>query len=363
MGVCQTELPWQWEPYPELGLRDIDPQRVLVIKPSALGDVVQSLPVLGMLRQRFPQTQLAWLIKDSLAQLLQGHPLLDQVLVWQTQEGRWRSFWGLLREVRAGEFDLVVDLQGLFRTGMLSWYSGARWRVGFSNAREGARWAYTHRVLVPSRDLPALVKYALVAQALGCQGPVPQAVIPIQEEHRRWAMEHLATLPHPWVAAHPGARWPTKQWPPDRLARALQILQQHSAAGVVVLGGPEERTLADQVAQALSGPVLNLAGKTSLLQLAAVLEQCEALISGDTGPMHLAAALGTAVVAVFTCTSPLRAGPRGSQHRVLAAQIPCASSYRRRCRHLSCMSLVAPEQVAQAAQELLHHQHRDPQAA
>ena len=356
MRTCQPislPEPCTWLPRQELGLEDIEPERVLVIKPSALGDVVQALPVLGMLRKRFAGAQLAWVIKSNLAQLLLRHPQLDQVLHWEHRCGTWQGFRSLLRQVRRGRFDLVIDLQGLFRTGLLCWASGARYRVGFSNAREGARFSYTHRVLIPTRDLPALVKYVQVARALGCRGEVPRAVIPLRGEDVAWARAQLARLPRPVVAVHPGAQWPTKRWPAGRFTQALREVQARTGAGVVLLGGPGEEAICAQVARDLDGIVLHLGGKTSLLQLAAVLQQSQVLLSGDSGPMHLAAALGTPVVALFTCTSPLRAGPHGPRHRVLAAQVPCASSYRKRCGRMICMDAIAVEQVAQSLMEQL----------
>ncbi len=356
MPTCQhvhLPEPWAWLPRQQLGLEELRPQRVLVIKPSALGDVVQALPVLGMLRRRFADAHLAWVVKSHLAQLLLGHPQLDQVILWQRRPGPWRGFRRLMGQVRQGEFDLVIDLQGLFRTGVLCWLSGARYRVGFANAREGARFSYTHRVPIPTRDLPALVKYVQVARALGCRGEVPAAVIPLRGEDVAWARAQLARLPRPVVAVHPGAQWPTKRWPAGKFAQALRRVQARTGAGVVLLGGPGEKAICTQVAEALEENVLDLGGKTSLLQLAAVLQQAQVLLSGDTGPMHLAAAMGTPVVAVFTCTSPLRAGPHGTGHRVLAAQVPCASSYRKRCGRMVCMDAISVPQVAESLLERL----------
>ncbi len=356
MRTCQhvhLPQPWIWLPRQELGLEAIEPERVLVIKPSALGDVVQALPVLTMLRRRFAAARLAWAVKGNLAQLLHGHPHLDQVLVWESAPSRWQGFRRLIQQVRSMRFDLVVDLQGLFRTGVLCWASAARYRVGFSNAREGARFSYTHRVLIPTRDLPALAKYVQVARALGCQGEVPGAVIPLRGEDVAWARAQLARLPRPVVAVHPGAQWPTKRWPVRHFVQVLRQVQACAGAAVVLLGGPGEQGICAQVADALSGATLNLGGKTTLLQLAAMLQQAQVLLAGDTGPMHLAAALNTPVVALFTCTSPLRAGPHGRGHCVLAAHVPCASSYRKRCRRMICMDAIAVEQVATAVLERL----------
>lgn len=329
-------------------LNELQPGRVCLIKPSALGDVVQTLPILTMLRSRWPQAHLAWVVNRSLASLLAGHPNLDEVIGFDRARGGWRqvpAFATLCRQLRGGEFDLTIDLQGLLRSGLMGLATGSRRRVGFASAREGASWTYTDRIKASSRELPALERYQLVAAALGCEDAPPPARLGITDEHRRWAFEQLAALPRPWLVVHPGAQWQTKRWPPQHFAELARRASDTLGAGIVLAGGRGDIELCQQIAKRLESPVVNLADRTNLLQLAALCQAADVFLSGDTGPMHLAAAVGTRVVSVFTCTSPLRAGPRGQQSRVVATHVPCAASYLRRCGSLICMSELTPDRV------------------
>lgn len=333
---------------PSTPLAELEPRAVCLVKPSALGDVVQTLPILAGLRARWPQARFSWVVNRSLAGLLDGHPHLAEVIPFDRAArgvGRVTSLVNLVRHLRRGNFDLALDLQGLARSGLITRLTGARRRIGFANAREGAPWAYTDQIELPPGELPAVDRYWHVAQALGCQGEPPRAELGIRPSHRTWARQALSGLPHPRLVIHPGAQWVTKRWPPESFAALAARAVAEFGAGVVVIGGPGDERLAAAV-EALAPPgIRNLAGRTGLLELAALLEEVDVALSGDTGPMHLAAAVETPVVALFTCTSPRRAGPHGPGHRVVATQVSCAASYLKQCDHLSCLRELSPERV------------------
>jgi lipopolysaccharide heptosyltransferase II len=200
-------------------------------------------------------------------------------------------------------------------------------------------------VLIPTRDLPALEKYRRVAAALGCTEVPPRARLGIGPSQRAWANLQLRGLPRPWLAIAPGAQWETKRWPPEHYAELARHAQRQFAASIVLVGSSSDQAASQHVATGLNGPVKNLAGQTDLLQLAAICEAADLFLSGDTGPMHLAAAVGTPVVSLFTCTSPLRAGPRGNESRIVSTTVPCASSYLKRCPAMICMQELTPERV------------------
>ncbi len=341
-------------------LADIAPRRICLIKPSALGDIVQTLPVLSMLRRRFPQSHIAWVVKPGLADILRGHPELDQVIELPAGKG-WRqvpAFAALLRQLRRERFDLAIDMQGLFRSGLLTWATRAPRRLGYRHAREGAARAYTDTVDARYWEMPAIDHYQLFARQLGCQGEVPRAVLPITSEQHRDIAQQLAHLPRPLLAIHAGAQWETKRWPPESFAWLARQAWNQYGAGVVLLGGPGEKRLADQVAEQISGPLVNLAEATRLPELAAAAAAADVFLAGDTGPMHLAAAVGTRVVSVFTCTSPLRAGPRGDAHLVVATQVDCAASYLKKCPLMKCMLELTPQRVWPALAKQLEAESR-----
>lgn len=340
---------------PSQPLDRLQPQRICLIKPSALGDVVQTLPTLAGLRARWPQAHITWVVNRPLSPLLESVEELDATIPFDRHlpaGKRAGSLLRLWRELRGNRFDLVIDLQGLLRSGLMTWATGAATRLGMSNAREGAAKAYTHAVDVP-RDMPAVARYWMLAQALGCDGDPPSLCPKPSTDDWSWAREQLNELPRPWLAIHPGAQWETKRWGGERFAQVARRAYEQYGGGTIILGGPDEVELCGEFERELktlsrggpSTPMINVAGRTSLLRLAAVSGTADVFLSGDTGPMHLAASMGTPTVAVFTCTSPLRAGPHGTGHRIVATCVSCAASYLKTCPTMHCRDEITPERV------------------
>jgi lipopolysaccharide heptosyltransferase I len=332
-------------------LDKIDAERICLIKPSALGDVVQALPVLSALRSRFPDATIAWVVNRSYAELLAGHPHLNEVIPFDRGRERpwspaaWRSMRDLCDSLRDRRFDLVCDLQGLFRSGLMTWGTRARRRVGLGDAREGARLVYSDVVAIPQENMSAVDRYWLVAEALGAGAAAKQFVLPLDAADRDWADRQLRGLTGLRVAIHAGARWMTKRWPAEYFVEIARRLDREFAASLVLVGGPEETDAGNRIAAAVPGRSANLVGKTSLKQLAAVLGRVHLVFTNDSGPMHLAAALGTPVAAIFTCTSPQRARPYGSGHLTLATNVWCAASYLKKCSRMECMTEMTPDRV------------------
>jgi lipopolysaccharide heptosyltransferase II len=335
-------------------LLEVDAKRICVIKPSALGDVVQALPVLPALRRRFPRARISWVISRSLAPLLEGHPDLDEVVPFERRGslGDWRR---LMTRLRRSRFDLVFDLQGLLRSGLMLWATKASLRVGLESAREGSMWGC--HFLIPGTDLsvPAHLRTRRVVDALGLANFPAELRLGISRSERQWATRQLAPLGGSVLAIHPGASWKTKRWLPERFAAVASKALRHFGLSPVVLGAPDECGLSAQFVQTLhqlapNARPVNLTGRTNLKQLAAVLEQSRVLLTNDSGPMQLAAGLGTPVVGIFTCTSPTISGPPGDQHELVATGVKCAASYRKRCpyrgkKHLACMEELDVERV------------------
>jgi lipopolysaccharide heptosyltransferase II len=340
-------------------LQALDARRICIVKPSAFGDVVQALPLLPALRARFPQAHLAWVIKRELADLLVGHPDLDE-LIAADFHAPWRDRYRFAVEMRQRAFDLVFDLQGLFRTGLITAASGAPMRIGLETAREGARFACHGLLPDTGKDIPAHQRYWRVAELLGVGHTSRQTHVWTSEESRQWAMGHRAAFRGLAVAFHPGAKWVTKRWPVEKFAAIASRVIGEYHASLVFVGDRSDHVLGNQLEAALqrtrnSGSVLNLIGQTSLKQLAALLERVDLLVTNDSGPMHLAAGLGTPVLGIFTCTSPIRSGPPGEQHQLVSTQVECAASYRKRCPRqgacqLACLRELDTERVWSALQ-------------
>jgi lipopolysaccharide heptosyltransferase II len=356
-----------------------DPRRIAIIKPSALGDVVQSMPLLGPLRQRFPSARIAWVIAEELRGLLESHPQIDELLIFR-RRGGWRDGLRLLGELRRGRFDLVLDLQGLARTGLMTLATRAPLRVGLQTAREGADRACHLTLPHTGPDVPAHARYWRVAECLGLGASDRQTVLPISDDDRCWAEAALSALfrggrrtRRPVIAVHPGAKWITKRWPADRFAAVAARAAREFGAATVLVGSPGEKPLSERVVAMLkslvpSARALDLTGQTTLGQLAAVLQSADLALTNDSGPMHLAAALGTPVVAVFTCTSPRRSGPPGDKHALVSTNVFCAASYKKRCphrglRHMACLDEIGVDRVWQALRTSAARLLQEPAAA
>jgi lipopolysaccharide heptosyltransferase I len=332
--------------------------RILLIKPSSLGDIVHTFPVVSAIKAQWPGAHLTWVVKRQWAELVERAEGVDCVWPVEGTVGSWlEQAWAL----RAERFDLAIDLQGLFRSGVFARLSGATIRIGFANGREGSPWFYTRRVEVPAAEMHAVDRYLLVAAALGIrvQGS-PQFRFKILDADMAMVRELFrskgVSLDQPWIAMNVSARWATKRWFPGSFAAVLDRLHQEGLGPVVVIGSAGDRHGAEQLRTLTNSPFLDLTGAVPLGSLPALLSKAAAMITNDSGPMHIAAALGVSVAAIFGPTSAIRTGPYGLGHRVLTASVPCRPCFSRVCRHvpeMECLHLVTPDDVVEAVQRLV----------
>ena len=332
-------------------LRGLRPARVCIIKPSSLGDVVHALPVLAALRSRWPEARFAWVVNRGLRALLDGHPDLDEVIPFDRSRARLTprgvaSISRFLLGLRRHKFDLTIDLQGLLRSGIMTRATGAPVRVGMADAREGAGRFYTHRIASADPEAHAVDRLLRVAEAFGAEVDPPRFTVAIGDADSAWARNTLKSVPRPRIAVNVGARWLTKRWPPEQFAAVARKAVAMRGAGLVLVGAPEDRPLVDALKAAL-GPIeaLDLCGGTTLPQLAAIASQVDVFLSNDTGPLHLAAAAGARTVGVYTCTSPSRTGPYGSNSVAVQSCVWCAPSFVKTCPRLECMAELTPDRV------------------
>jgi len=340
-------------------------RRILLIKPSSLGDLVHALPVLHGLRARYPGARIDWLAATSFAPLVEGHPEVAEVVRFDRRRfGRMLreprvglEFAGFLAELHRRRYDLVVDLQGLFRSGVLALATGAPVRIGFGNAREAAWLFYTHPLRPPAGQEHAVERNYAVAGLLGFDEMPPRFDLAVRPAERSRAATLLAEVEvspaESFAAILPGARWETKRWPTARFAAVVDALAERGLRSVL-LAGPDEAGLCRAVAERCRTAPADLAGRTGLRELIAVLERASVVLCHDSAPMHLAAALNRPLVAILGPTNPRRTGPYGPRATVLQADLPCAPCYLRRlsqCRHRHlCMQAVTVEEVLAAVE-------------
>ncbi|MDP8247583.1 MAG: lipopolysaccharide heptosyltransferase II [Candidatus Tritonobacter lacicola] len=348
-----------------------DIQSILIIKPSSLGDIVDGLAVVGPLKKRYPGARIDWLVGERYRDLLIDLPGIDNLLVFDRDSwkrvGTWPraigNFLRLVRAAREGRYDIALDLQGLFRSAFIALLSGAGKRVGFSNAREFCSFLYNMRVCVPEETVHAVDRYLLVAKKLGAD----TAPVSFPLKMRPWALRGAGAVigggkaARPVVVINPTARWQTKRWPSERYAAVGDYVGDVLKGTAVLIGGEEEKGMVSLAAGMMKGDVIDLAGKLSLRDLTALLAEADALVTNDTGPMHIAAAVGTPVVAIFGPTDPARTGPYGAGHRVIKADLPCSPCLSRLCKkdELECMESISIGQVAAALDSILKVQNEE----
>ncbi len=357
--------------------------RILILKPSALGDVVQALPAVAHLARSLPAAEISWLARPEYVPLLERHAPVRRVIPFERERlsiARPLEALGraavLVRTLRALRFHAAIDFQGLLRTAALALASGAPVRIGFRRLREGASTLYTHPVPVPLRAhrldahlrllAPLGVRPEDPAIAGGREPPPPLAIAAAAAEAVAVRLLGPAAPPAgtPVVALCPGAALPVKQWPAAAFGRlAAFLIAARPGLRIIILGSRAEAPLGAAVAAAAGhGPpaVSDLAGRTSVLDLAALLRRADVAVAGDSGPLHVAWAVGTPTIALFGPTDPRRVAPRGASHRVVlagpeAGELPCRPCMLRECPlpRRACLLDLTPERVAAAVRELL----------
>lgn len=315
--------------------------RILIIRLSAIGDVVMASGLIPALRARYPDARLSWLVEPPAAPLLKHNPRLDEVIVWPRAEWRrlWRErrfgeLWQRVRafraELRARQFDLVLDTQGLLKSGLLAWLTGAPRRLGL-RAREGSRLLMTERVLPrPDPAKPIGSEYRFLAAHLGAPAASYRLDLAVGEDARAAAARALTTaeVHSPYVALCPFTTRPQKHWFEDRWAELARRLQERGLRPVL-LGGPADREAAARIAA--RSPAADLAGRLPLDQTVAVIEGAALVIGVDTGLTHMGSALNLPTVALFGSTRPyLDAGTASTT--ILYEPLECAPCK----RHPSC---------------------------
>ena len=333
------------------------PPRILIVRRSSLGDVIVGLPALVALRRGFPDAYLAWLVEEQFAELVRGHECLDEVITIRRLSAReprdwWRETWQVGRQLRERHFDIAVDLQGRGKSALMCYLSGAPRRLGYSNEVRGLwgmRWI-NEPVALPS-GTPAVPRSLQMAHYLGAPVFPVEFRYPLVAEAREWAAGLVGT--HPVVGLVIGASTAVKAWPPENFARLIELLREQGTEAVLI-GGPGEAEREAAIQGALAHPALSAVGQTDLPKLAALLARCAAVVAGDTGALHLAAAVETPVVGLYGPTSPVLTGPYGKQHRVLWDEPRCGPCGRRpSCSDFDCMRALTPERVAEAIGEVL----------
>jgi heptosyltransferase-2 len=336
------------------------PSRILIVRLDRIGDVVLSLPVAQALRAAYPEAFLAMLVQSACRELVEGHPDLDTTLVCD-KSLTWRQTWQWAQHLREFRFDTALVLHPTLRSHAIVWAAGIPRRIGYG--RKGG-WLLTRRLLHRKQEgRRHEADYALdFIRALGAPDEPPRPSIPVS----RQAAEQVGALlrergvrsDEPLVAIHPSASCPSKRWMPERFAAVAEALAEQAEARILLIAGPGDLAQAQAVERAMQRPAVNLAGTLSIGQTAELLARCRLLISNDSGPVHLAAAVRTPVVAIFGRNQPglgpRRRRPLGDGHAVLQKDVGCTECLAHRCRiNFLCLGALSVDEVLEAARGIL----------
>lgn len=343
--------------------------KILILKPSSLGDVIHALPVLRLLKLHFRNAEIFWWIDSALAPLIEGDPDLTGIVRFERKRWakpqHWPEMLRSIRWLRSQNFDLVIDLQCLLRSATFAWLANGKKLVGLDETREGARGFYDLAAPRASFHTHAVDWYLSVLPLLGV--PVhknftwlPERPEIAAEVNRKWPapIHPPSSILHPrWLTLQPGARWENKRWPAKYFAELVRALaQQFPEIRFVILGGKDDQSLGEIIFQAAPERCLNLCGATSLPEMIEWVRRCDLMVTNDTGPMHVAAALGKPLVALFGPTAPERTGPYGQLENVLHLELPCSPCLSSHCtfeKTEECLRALAPALVFDRVQKLL----------
>lgn len=338
---------------------------ILIIKPSSLGDVIHALPLLKALRDQYPDSKIDWVISSALVELLDKHPMIDDLII--INKDSWKDIYRLpetlkeikrlIRQLRARYYDMVIDLQGLLRSGIIAGITKSQVKIGFANAREGSHLFYNKKILIKD-SLHAVDRYLGVVRAVGVE--VREVEFPIVVDKDAENRIRDITRRNQYVLVFPSARWLTKRWPMERFASLISEIKMP----VIISGSEDDQPLCDNIIRLAkeinnSTDVINLCGRTRLGELIALINNARLIITNDSGPMHISAALNRPTVAIFGPTDPEITGPYKWKEKnnisVINAKVDCSPCRKKkRCDHLSCMMKISVDGVREEVMRLLY---------
>ena len=329
-------------------------KNILVVKLSAIGDVIHALPVSYAIKETYPDAHLTWVVEPPAKELLDGNPYIDEILVFEKK--RFKSVRGFLHNIgpfkaklRRRHYDVALDLQGLFKSAAIAWLSQAPLRLGTCNMRELSD-RVSRPVVGPYAQGHIVERYLDVVRAMGCR--VEKVVFPMvvsardQDLSIRILQQAGVHQGNPYIVLVVGAGWPNKRWPTKYFASLCDWLYRQQLIPVLVGGGAVDEARAAEIQAQAEIPAIDIVGRTSLKQLAHILRQAQAVVGGDTGPVHLASGMGTPTVMLMGPTDANRNGPYGQVQNALEVAYPCKYCWKRACPEgKDCLAGLSVEMV------------------
>lgn len=337
---------------------------ILIVKLSAIGDVIHTLPSLAELRRLYPDAYITWVVEEAAADLVKNHPLLNEVII--SRRKSWmkafhsgnirqplREIMSFMKDVRRHRYDVVIDFHGLFKSSVIVFLSLGKRKLGYDSFQELSG-LFVSEKIPEDMNKHAVDRYLDFPRYLGAKTGSVQFVLPFHEEAEKRAQIILRKYnleDKNFIAMNPVALWETKLWNDAKFAHLADLIHNELHLKVVFTGS--EKASIDTITSLMTTEKINLGGETTLLDLAYIYKKAQVVISTDSGPMHLAAALETPVVALFGPTDPLRTGPYGFDHTIIRTDISCSPCFLKKCSTKKCMEDISIGQVFTAVKELL----------
>jgi len=308
-----------------------EPRRILIIKPSALGDITLALPVLSAMKRSFLEAKISWFVRSEFAPLITAHPYISDIILfdrrklskWWCSPSSFKSLGSLIKQLRAGKFDLVFDFQGLFRTGFFSWVTGSKRRFGMAGARELAHLFYTDKISQDASSIHLVDYYLKMVVAAGAKHGEAKFKLPEDAGAAEQIDKLLKSqgVNAKYAVIVPGAAQPNKRWPIERFAELAGKISERFGLSIVATGSQGEREYIEAIQTGGKARIINLAGKTTVRELIPLIKKASLVVSNDTGPGHIAAALGVPIVMIFGPTNPARVCPYKRPECIVAIEL------------------------------------------
>lgn len=342
-------------------MAEFDPKKILIVLHGSIGDVTRALALVHLLRQGFPKAHIAWSVEPACVPLLEGARAIDEIIVFDRRRP-WRSLVPFLARIRAAKFDLVLDLQRLFKSGVVSRLSGAPLRLGFHRRdSKEFNWLFNNLHIDECGErLSKLEHYLKFADFLGVERRAIEWEFSLTAAERSAVAAHLKRVKRSFAVLFAGARWESKRWFSEQIAQCGELLGARFGLDAVLLGAKEDEALARQAIACADGSLVNLVGQTTLREAIGIIQRAKVAIGPDTGLMHIAAAVGTPVVSLWGATDPKRTGPYGFDHLAVQGEASCVPCGLRRCPiGRICMRSISQEQIAAKVERALTEKRAD----
>ena len=335
---------------------------ILIVNLSAIGEIIHSLPSLIELRRLYPEAHITWVVEEAAADLIKNHPLLDVVLIsrrksWikDFQNGKvkrpLKEISSFIKTLRQRHYDLVIDFHGLFKSSIIVVLSGAKRKLGYNSLQELSG-LFLNEKIPEDMNKHAVDRYLDFPRYLGAKTENARFFLPFnkQEEEKSQILLHKYNLEEKkFIAINPVALWETKLWSNEKFARLADLINNEMQVKVVFTGS--EKKSIEKIISLMTTESINLGGETTLLDLAYIYKKARLVITTDSGPMHLAAAVKAPIIALFGPTDPARTGPYGSGHSIVRTEIVCSPCFLKKCPTKKCMEDISTEQVFAAVKK------------